>query len=360
LLHAFLLTSDCMPMLGGGRSPIQTARWRLLRAFVPGCSRNGVTLAAVRALIVTNLYPTPEQPRLGRFVFDQVEAIRARGAEVELFTFPLGAREYLPAARRLRRFLRERSGFDVVHAHYGLCGWVAALAGARPLVVTFHGTDVRHRAVGPASRLLTRRLDLVAGASRSTFDVEAGRPGLPNDRRPTAVLPCGIDLGRFRPIPRGEARRGLGLDPDGRYLLFPSSPGRAVKRHDRAAEVARIAGAELLTAVEVDPERMPLHYNAASAVLVTSDSEGFGLAAIEALACGVPVLSTPVGVAPLVAGSVEGCLVAPFEADAWAAVAKAHLDAPDARTDGGPMPAAFSADRMAERALAAYEAVVRK
>lgn len=313
----------------------------------------------MRALVVTNLYPSPERPRLGRFVADQVEATRAQGVEVELFTFPLGAKQYLPASRRLRRFLSGRS-FDVVHAHYGLCGWVAALAGARPLVVTFHGTDVRHRVVGAGSRRLAGRLDLVAGASRSTFEVEGGRPGLPKRRVPTAVLPCGVDLGRFRPIPRAEARQRLGLDPDGRYLLFPASPERPVKRHDRAAEVAAAAGAELLVTREVAPEEMPLWVNAAAAVLVTSESEGFGLAALEALACGVPVLSTPVGIAPLAAGSVPGCLVAGFDAGAWAAVAKGHLDAADPRVDGGPIPAAFSAERMAERVVEAYRVMAAK
>jgi teichuronic acid biosynthesis glycosyltransferase TuaC len=311
----------------------------------------------VRVLIVTNLYPTPEQPRLGRFVFDQVEAIRARGAAVEVFTFGLGASQYLPAARRLRGFLREHS-FDVIHAHYGLCGWVAALAGAGPLVVTFHGTDIRHRLVGPSSRALARRIDLVAGVSRSTFGPEGGRRGLPCGRAPTAVLPCGVDTGRFRPVPRAEARATLGLDPEGRYLLFPASPKRPVKRHDRATEVARLAGAELLSTTEVDPEQMPLWINAAAAVLVTSDNEGFGLAGLEALACRVPLLSTPVGAAPLVAGSVDGCLIAPFDAVAWARVASDHLDAADARVEGGPMPALFSAGRMAERVLAAYRGVL--
>lgn len=310
----------------------------------------------MRALVVTNLYPTPERPRLGRFVQDQVEATRALGTDVEVFTFPTGAGAYLPAARRLRRLLRE-ADFDVIHAHYGLCGWVAAAAGAAPLIVTFHGTDIRHRFVGAGSRRLLRRIDLAAGASRSAFEPEGGRPGLPRGVAPAAVLPCGVDLGRFRPIPRAEARRSLGLDPEGRYLLFPASPDRAVKRHDRASEVARLSGAELLATREVEPERMPLWVNAASAVLVTSESEGFGMACLEALACGVPVLSTPVGVAPLAVGGVAGCLLAPFDAKVWAAFARDRLEAGEGRIDGGPMPAVFSAERMAERVVAAYRAL---
>ena len=306
----------------------------------------------MRALVVTNLYPTAERPRLGRFVADQVEAMRGLGAEVELFTFELGARAYIPAARRLRRFLKE-SSFDVVHAHYGLCGWVASLAGARPLVVTFHGTDVRHRLVGAGSRWLTRRIELTAGASRSTFEREGGRRGLPV-RSPAAVLPCGFDPSRFRRMPRDQARTRLGLEPDGRYLLFPADPARRVKRHDRALEVARLAGAELLSTAEVDPAEMPAWINAAAAVIVTSESEGFGLVALEALACGVPVLSTPVGIAPVAVSGTEGCLVAPFDAEAWAAAARVHLEAADPRVDPDPAAASFSAERMAERVLAAY------
>ena len=56
----------------------------------------------MRALIVTNMYPTPERPALGSFVRDQVEALRRTGAaEIEVFAFaPGGARAYLDAARR--------------------------------------------------------------------------------------------------------------------------------------------------------------------------------------------------------------------------------------------------------------------
>ncbi len=309
----------------------------------------------MRVLVATNFEPDASTPQRGQWVRDQVEELRRRGVEVELFSFPRGRGEYLPATRRLRTLLR-RQHFDLVHAHYGLVGWCAKLAGARPLLVTFHGTDVRHEIVGPLSHRLAWRVDMVAGASRALFEPEDGRPGLP--RVPgSAVLPCGPDLGRFGRVPRHEARTALGLEPGGRFLFFPADPARPEKRHDRAAELAAACGAELLTGGSIEPERMPLWLNAANAVLVTSDYEGFGLAAVEALACDVPVLSTPVGIAPYALGGVEGCLCAEFDPARWAPVARRHLEAEDPRAAGSERAASLSAARMAERVIEAYRDV---
>jgi teichuronic acid biosynthesis glycosyltransferase TuaC len=306
----------------------------------------------MRVLVVTNLVPDESTPQRGRWVRDQVAEIRARGIEVEEFGFARGRSHYLPATRRLRALLRTER-FDLVHAHYGLAGWVARLAGARPLLVTFHGTDVRHPIVGPLSHRLAWRVDLVAGVSRSLFFEEDGRPGLPAVPGST-VLPCGPELGRFAPTPRAEARAALGLDPAGRYLLFPADPARPEKRHDRAAELAAASGAELLTGGSIEPEAMARWMNAANAVLVTSDYEGFGMAAIEALACDVPVLSTPVGVAPYLLNGIEGCLCAPFDPAAWAAAARPQLGAADPRVAGAERAATLAAGPLAERVIEVY------
>jgi glycosyltransferase involved in cell wall biosynthesis len=310
----------------------------------------------VRVLVVTNFMPDAAAPQRGRWVRDQVDEVRKRGIEVDLFEFPRGRKEYRPATRRLRALLR-RERFDLVHAHYGLAGWVARLARAKPLLVTFHGTDVRHHLVGHLSRRLAWRADLVAGVSRALFEAEDGRPGLPAVPG-SAVLPCGPDLSRFGSQPRAEARRQLGLDPEGRYLFFPANPARPEKRHDRAAEVAAACKADLITGGSIEPEQMPLWINAANAVLVTSDYEGFGMAAVEALACEVPVLSTPVGIAPYALRGIDGCLCAPFDAGAWAAVARRHLEAADPRVAGSARAATLSAAAMAERVIVAYRAVV--
>jgi glycosyltransferase involved in cell wall biosynthesis len=309
----------------------------------------------VRVLVVHNFEPDEGAPQRGRWVRDQIDELRKLGVEIDVFSFHRGRSEYAPATRRLRGLLKRQS-FDLVHAHYGLAGWCALLAGARPLVVTFHGTDVRHPVVGPLSHRLAWRCDLVAAVSRALFEPEDGRPGLPAVPG-SAVLPCGPDLDRFAPTPRAEARRALGLEPEGRYLFFPANPDRPEKRADRARELAAACEADQLTGGAIDPEAMPTWINAADAVLVTSDYEGFGLAAVEALACDVPVISTPVGIAPYALTGIDGCLCAPFDPAAWAAVARPHLDAADPRVAGAARAGTLSAARMAERVLAAYRDV---
>lgn len=311
----------------------------------------------MRVLVVTNLEPDADTPQRGRWVHDQIDATRRLGVDVEVFSFPLGKGEYGPATRRLRKLLR-RERFDLVHAHYGLAGWCARLAGARPLVVTFHGTDVRHRTVGPMSRVLSRRIDLSAGVSRSLFNPEGGRRGLPRRAGGAAVLPCGPDLGRFRPTPLAEARARIGLEPEGRYLLFPTNPSRAEKRHDRAERLAGACEAELLTAGGIEPDEMPLWISAAGAVVITSEYEGFGLACLEALACSRPVLSTPVGIAPYALRGVPNTLCAPFDLGTWTPLAKEVLADAGATVDAGDRVNALSSEAMAERVVIAYEEIL--
>jgi glycosyltransferase involved in cell wall biosynthesis len=306
------------------------------------------TLGSVRALVVTNMWPSVAAPQRGIFVRDQVEALRRRDdVEVEVFAFGPGPRALAGAARVLRSRYRGRE-FDIVHAHFGLTAWPAVLAGLGPVVVTLHGNDLLVRRSYLATRAILPFTALTAAVSR---EFSANLPGAGVGRR-VAVLPVGIDLQRFRPIPRAEARARLGLDPDGPYLLFPHDPSRPLKRHDRAVEAA--GDVPLLTLGGVPPDEVPYWINAANAVLVPSAKEGFGLAVIEALACGVPALGTPVGIHPVVLDGIEGAHCGPWDRDAWRAALAPHLAAADPRVDGGARAALFSADAMAARVVDAW------
>ncbi|ADB50289.1 glycosyltransferase [Conexibacter woesei] len=305
----------------------------------------------MRALVVTNMYPSPARPALGRFVHDQVEALRRiEGVEVELFAFPPGLRSYPRAARELRRRFRDER-FDVVHAHFGLTAWPALAVRGAPHVVTFHGTDLAHPRSGRLSRAVVPLMSLAATVSASLASL---LPGAGTSRR-VAVLPCGVDLTRFRPLPRAEARARLGLDPRGRFLLFPAAAARSEKRVDRAREIA--GDATLLTLENVPPDDVPLWVNAANAVLIPSEREGFGLAVLEALACDVPVLATPVGIAPLALEGIAGAHCAPFDAAGWRAALAPHLAEDDPRIAGRARAGLFSADRMARRVAVSWQAL---
>ena len=204
----------------------------------------------MRALIVTNMYPSAERPAHGSFVRDQVEALRrVADVEVELFAFAGGRLSAYPSAAAA---LRRRFGgtrFDVVHAHFGLTAWPALAARAAVRGVTLHGTDLAHprsRAItlGRAAPLRARRggvraaralrAALGGAAARSRYSRSASPPIGSCRSRATRRARAGARSGSAaralpgRPGPAGEAVR-------------PRPPGRRRRTAPRARK--RRAGA---------------------------------------------------------------------------------------------------------------------
>lgn len=306
----------------------------------------------MRALVVSNMLPDPAHPARGRFVRDQVAALRGLDdLEVELYEFPPGPRELLRAAAELRRRYGHASSgrWDVVHAHFGLSAWPALAVPADVRALTMHGTDLADPRTRLATRAVLGRIELPAAVSAELLSRIPGRAGAR-----AAVLPCGVDTTRFRAISRAQARRELGLAAQAPLVLFPADPARAEKRFDRARAVAERAGAELLVLGAVEPERVPLYVNAAAAVLVPSEREGFGLAVLEALACDVPVLATPVGIHADALAGIEGTLCAPFDVEHWSRALEPHLRAEEPRIAGRASAERWSATAMAEQVRDAW------
>jgi teichuronic acid biosynthesis glycosyltransferase TuaC len=337
----------------------------------------------VQVLVVSNMLPDARHPERGRFVRDQVDALRELpGLEVELYEFPPGGAALIEAARWLHRHHgrrgRRATHFEVVHAHFGLAAWPAFAAGAHVRGLTVHGTDVRHPRTRVATRAVLPLMDLVAAPTPELARELPGRAG-----EHARVLPCGVDLERFHTIPRASARAELGLDPRAPCLLFPADPVRPGKRYDRAVALAQTLSSahehppagdrqggetppshrgpvQLHTLGGVAPQRVPLWVNAANAVVVPSEAEGFGLAVLEALACDVPVLATPVGVHAQALKGVEGALCAPFEVERWKAAAAPHIDAPDPRIAGRAHAEPYSATQMAARLADAWRELLER
>lgn len=304
----------------------------------------------VRVLVVSNMAPDAAHPERGGFVRDQVAALRRiPGLDVTFDEVPPGA--YRDAARGLHR--RHRGvRYDVVHAHFGLTAVPALAVRARRRGVTLHGRDLRHRSTRPVTLAALPTQRLIGLASPDLDGL------LPRAFRGRArALPVGLELSRFGRTPRATARAALGLDPDEAFLLFPYGPDRRVKRVDRARELAAAAGLPLRTLGGVPPDRMRDWMNAATAVAIPSEHEGFGLAAVEALACDVPVLATPTGAHVETVGAVPGCLCAPWDLAAWTAALAPHLADDDPRVPGRTVAEAHGTDTYAARLVEAWRAL---
>ena len=247
--------------------------------------------------------------------------------------------QYTPTfARYIDEFRRRESlRYDVIHSHYWLSG-VAAMRLACywnvPHVTMFHTLgrlkqlanpdapepairlEMEQRLIHDGDRIIAattdERVQMIRCCGASASQVE--------------VIPCGVDLTLFTPRDRQEARAQLGFDPARPILLFAGrlDPFKGPDLLLRAASLMQekdaqivIAGGSLTDDGDLQKlqslaqdlhlsdrvlflgsrprEEMPLLYSAADITVVPSYHESFGLAAVESLACGTPVVATRAG-----------------------------------------------------------------
>ena len=282
----------------------------------------------MRVLVLTNMFPTAAEPWFGVFVSDQTADLRSAGVDVEVLAFDArtSRRAYLTAARRLRHVLRDGC-FDIVHAHYGLAGAVAATQRRVPVVTTFHGSDALARGERPISWVVARRTLPIAVAP-----VVADSLGL----RGAAVIPCAVDTELFALVDRAQARRLLGWPADGAYVLFPTArrdPTKRPKRADLFDEAVRHVRRRVpdLRSVSLDGlsrTQVAAAMSAADVMLMTSDREGSPVTVKESLACATPVVSVPVGDVAEVIEGLPGCAITAREPAALAAAVLRALETP--------------------------------
>ena len=284
----------------------------------------------MRILLVSQMYPGPEDPDLGTFVRDLERALAARGHEVERAVLDHragGKRRYAKLARRAATTAR-RFRPDVLHAHFLVpSGLIGALASRAPLVVTAHGRDVRNIGQIPGIRAATRYVvrraaALIAVSDYLRRELEAK---VPEARGKTHVVDSGVDLERFPELP----------SPDGetRFLFVGSLTPRknvvrlanAVERLDDATLTVvgdgplrtRLEGRPKITlAGPVPHDDLPGFLAEAHVVCQPSLIEPFGQALLEGMASGRSVVATKIGGPPEFVPPGAGVLVDPTDEEA--------------------------------------------
>jgi len=280
----------------------------------------------LRILLVSNMYPNPGNPHSGIFVAREARALERAGVSViaEPIAGQRGEWDYIGARSRIRRLVRQHRP-HLIHAHFGYSQLATAFHRSK-FVVTLYGDDVNGESRGGeggitlksrAGVLVTKTLSFFA--RRILVQSEAMRTRMWRVVRDRCeVLGSGVDDEHFSPAPSPEARQRLGLAPDALVLAFVNSGRQPTKRLDLAMatrdELARRGRpCELLVAEQVPADEIRWYYRAADALLMTSDLEGSPNCVKEALSCGTPVVSVPVGDVPdLLTVPERGAIVARF------------------------------------------------
>ena len=227
--------------------------------------------------------------------------------------------------------------YQAVHSHYWLSGWVGqqmATEWRAPHILTFHTLSLikmqsRAGESEPATRQQVER-ELMASADHivafSPHERDAMVRLYQADATRIGLIPCGVDLSLFRPLDQQEVREKLGLNGEKvllyvgrieplkglelllhtaaqlqtfeqiRVLVVGGGAGRD-QEIDRLREMAKSLNVdEVFDFIgRVDQQDLPLYYNAADVCVVPSFYESFGLAALESMACGTPVVATRAG-----------------------------------------------------------------
>lgn len=311
----------------------------------------------MKVLVVTNMYPRPEAPSHGVFVGDQVESLRRLGVDVDVLFMNGRANKlnYLWAYPRLWRQLRKQR-YDVIHAHYVFSGLVARGQMGTPVVLTHHGPEVFMTWEKHVCHAATPWFDKVIVVSPEMKE----RLGYEK----AIVIPCGVSFERFSPMPKEEARARLGLPQDKKLVLWAGEPFRPEKRWDIVEEAMNRLKADdpdvdLLLAAGRPHDDIPVYMNAADVLLLVSDAEGSPMVVKEAMACNVPVVSTPTGDVAHVIGGTEGCHITsqgPAEVVEKLKLALAF----GKRTNGREAIADMELDAISRRIIAVYEDAIRE
>ncbi|RSL33650.1 glycosyltransferase family 4 protein [Salibacterium salarium] len=365
----------------------------------------------MRILVISNMYPSDQAPTFGIFVKNQVEALMNKGNQVDVaaITNPnMGRKNVMKKYSSwilgtFRRLLSGGKSYDVIHAHYAfpsgvLARWFYKRFGT-PYVVTCHGGDLNKMAkkgrffhnqtqqiLQDAAHVIVVGHDLEQQVTED-FHISSEK---------VSVFSMGVDRSVFYPRPKREVRATLEVPPDEKHLLFVGNmieekgigdliealphvkqrfPSMRLHVVGPAKQEAYVDG--LKQRIQVLGLKEQVHFHgpksqtvvaewmaAADVFILPSHIEGFGLVAVEAMACETAVVGTNTGGLAHLLTDGAGALTEPHQPESLAENILDVLENDDKRgamiEKAAERVDANDADQMTENVLAIYEAAQQR
>ncbi|MBM3428272.1 MAG: glycosyltransferase family 4 protein [Bacteroidetes bacterium] len=222
--------------------------------------------------------------------FDSMQSCQ----KIELFKFVLegkGIGAYLKNYLGIIRYAK-KEGVDIIHAHYSLTAILCALTFSCPVFASLMGSDV----MAKGSKRWWIRLFANRFWRRVLVKTEEMYLSLGVDS--ALVIPNGVDLDFYYPMPQSEAQKALGWNNRNYHIVFPSNPVRSEKNFallDEAIGLVNDPEIQVHTMIDLSRVQVRQYFAASDLIVLSSLREGSPNAIKEALAMNKVVISTDVG-----------------------------------------------------------------
>lgn len=222
-----------------------------------------------------------------------------------------GITGYLSNIRNLKKNIKSVHP-DIIHAHYSLSGIVAALTFPKtPIIISLMGSDVNSVSAKQKQiikffiKFFWKEVIVKSKEMKENLNYENAH-----------IIPNGVDFKNYKSIDKVKALDKLGWDKTKKHILFSSNPERPEKNYQLAKVAIDLLNIEMLEVhflMNLSQTEMPLYYNAADCLLLTSFYEGSPNVIKEAMACNCPIVSTDVGDVKEIISNVNGCYLTTFD-----------------------------------------------
>jgi teichuronic acid biosynthesis glycosyltransferase TuaC len=288
----------------------------------------------------------------------QGDSLEKKGIKIYYYKIQgKGMQGYLANIKPLKNFIKQIQP-DIIHAHYLHSGVLASLSGAKPLIVSLMGSDVK------SSGLFKLMVCIFSYLFWSHTIVKSKDMQKSLWLNKTHVIPNGINQKVFSVIDKNQACVKLGWDKLKRHILFAANPNRLEKNFKLAQNAVKnlYEQIELHTLSDIAPDKVPVMMNASDVILLTSKWEGSPNVIKEAMACNRPVVATDVGDIRWLFGNEPGHYLSSFDAKDMAGKIKQALEFTEkyGRTRGREriIKLGLDAEMVARRLVGIYEEAI--